>query len=54
VPLVAAAWGLGRTGIALYLTFFILAELFAAFILVESYVVRRRGLMGGWTDGQMR
>ena len=44
VPLVAAAWGLGRTGIALYLTFFILAELFAAFILVESYVVAIRFL----------
>jgi hypothetical protein len=42
VLLIAAAWGLGRTGIALFLTFIILAELFAAFILVESYVVRRQ------------
>jgi hypothetical protein len=40
VPLVAAAWGLGRTGIALFLTFIILAELFAGFILVDGYVVR--------------
>ena len=41
VLLVAAAWGLGRTGIALFLTFIILAELFAAFILLDSYLVRR-------------
>jgi hypothetical protein len=40
VLLVAAAWGLGRTGIALFLTFIVLAELFAAFILLDSYVVR--------------
>lgn len=47
VPLIAAAWGLGRTGTALFLTFIILAELFAAFILIESYVVRRqKQLMG--------
>ena len=32
VPVVAAAWGLGRTGTALFLTFIVLAELFAAFI----------------------
>lgn len=44
VLLIAAAWGLGRTGIALFLTFIILAELFAVFILVESYVVRRQRL----------
>lgn len=44
VPLIAAAWGLGRTGTALFLTFIILAELFAAFILIESYVVRRQRL----------
>jgi hypothetical protein len=44
VLLIAAAWGLGRTGIALFLTFIILAELFAAFILLDSYVVRRQGL----------
>jgi hypothetical protein len=42
VLLVAAAWGLGRTGIALFLTFIVLAELFAAFILLDSYVVRRQ------------
>ena len=42
VPLIAAAWGLGRTGIALFLTFIILAELFAAFILLDNYLVRRR------------
>ena len=42
VLLIAAAWGLGRTGTALFLTFIILAELFAAFILIDSYVVRRR------------
>jgi hypothetical protein len=44
VPLIAAAWGLGRTGIALFLTFIILAELFAAFILIDSYLVRRQRL----------
>ena len=41
VLLVAAAWGLGRSGIALFLTFIIVAELFAAFILLDSYLVRR-------------
>ena len=46
VPLVAAAWGLGRTGTALFLTFIILAELFAAFILVEGYMVRRQRSLG--------
>ena len=44
VLLIAAAWGLGRTGIALFLTFIILAELFAAFILLDSYLVRRQSL----------
>ena len=44
VLLIAAAWGLGRTGTALFLTFIILAELFAAFILVDSYLVRRQSL----------
>lgn len=44
VLLVAAAWGLGRTGIALFLTFIIVAELFAAFILLDSYFVRRQSL----------
>ena len=41
VRLIAAAWGLGRTGIALFLMFIILAELSAAFLLVDSYLVRR-------------
>ena len=41
VLLVAAAWGLGRTGTALFLTFISLSELLAAFILIDSYVVRR-------------
>ena len=44
VLLIAAAWGLGRTGIALFLTFITLAELFAAFILLDSYLVRRQRL----------
>src|SRR4029077_4223270 len=44
VPVVAAAWGLGRTGTALFLTFIVLAELFAAFILVEGYLVRRSAM----------
>ncbi|HET8713695.1 MAG TPA: hypothetical protein VFM23_08460 [Gemmatimonadales bacterium] len=44
VLVVAAAWGLGRTGIALFLTFIVLAELFSAFILLDSYIVQRRGL----------
>jgi len=46
VPLVAAAWGLGRTGTALFLTFIVLAELFAAFILVDGYMVRRQRSLG--------
>ena len=44
VRLIAAAWGLGRTGIALFLTFIILAELSAAFLLVDNYLVRRQKL----------
>ncbi len=44
VLLIAAAWGLGRSGIALFLTFIILAELFAGFILLDSYVVRRQSV----------
>ena len=44
VRLIAAAWGLGRTGIALFLMFIILAELSAAFLLVDSYLVRRQRL----------
>jgi len=46
VPLVAAAWGLGRTGTALFLTFIVLAELFASFILVDGYMVRRQRSLG--------
>ena len=42
--LIAAAWGLGRTGIALFLAFIILAELLAAFILIDSYLVRLQRL----------
>ena len=44
VLLIAAAWALGRTGTALFLTFIIVAELFAAFILLDSYIVRRQHL----------
>lgn len=44
VLLIAAAWGLGRTGIALFLTFIILAELLAGFILLDGYLLRRQGL----------
>ena len=44
VLLIAAAWGLGRTGTALFLMFIILAELFAAFILVDPYLARRQRL----------
>jgi hypothetical protein len=38
VPLTAAAWGLSRTGIALFLTLIILVELTAAFILLDRYL----------------
>jgi hypothetical protein len=44
VPLTAAAWGLGRTRIALFLTLIVLAELCAAFILVDGYLARRQRL----------
>ena len=44
VLLIAAALGLGRTGTALFLMFIMVAELFAAFILVDSYLVRRQRL----------
>ena len=37
VLLTAAAWGLGRTGIAFFLTSIILAELAAVFLLVDRY-----------------
>ena len=42
VRLAGAAWGLGRTGVAVFLTFIMLAELLAAFVLVDSAVVRRQ------------
>src|SRR5256714_13474780 len=51
VPLVAAAWALGRTGTALFLTFIILAELFAAFILVDGYVVRHSAMKKSTVHG---
>lgn len=38
VPLTAAAWGLGRPGIAFFLTLVILVELGAAFILFDRYL----------------
>ena len=41
VRLTAAAWSLGRHGIALFLSFIIVAELFAAFILIDSYLVTK-------------
>ena len=44
VPLIAAAWGLGRTGTALFLTLIVLAELSAAFIFLDSYLSRRLNL----------
>ena len=44
VLVIATAWALGRSGTALFLTFIVLAELFAMFILVESYLVRRHRL----------
>jgi hypothetical protein len=49
VPVVAAAWGLGRTGTALFLTFIVLAELFAGFILVEGYIVRHSAMKKAFT-----
>ena len=44
VPLGAAAWSLGRTGIASFLTVIIVAELAAAFILFDRHLVRRQRL----------
>jgi len=38
VPLTAAAWGVGRAGIAVFLTLIILAELAAAFLLLDRYL----------------
>jgi hypothetical protein len=38
VLLTAAAWGLGRSGMALFLTFIILAELAAVFMLLDRYL----------------
>jgi len=42
VYVIAAAWGLGRMGTALFLTLIVVAELAAALIFVDSYVARRR------------
>src|SRR2546430_630404 len=42
--LIAAAWGLGRTGIALFLAFLIPGELLARFILIASSAVRLQRL----------
>jgi hypothetical protein len=44
VVLTAAAWGLGRTGTALFLTLIVLAELTAAFILLDRYFSRRQSV----------
>ncbi len=38
VLVTAAAWGLGRTGVALFLTLIILVEVAAAFILFDRYL----------------
>lgn len=38
VLLTAAAWGLGRTGTAIFLTLIILIELAAAFVLLDKYL----------------
>jgi hypothetical protein len=53
VPLTAAAWSLGRTRIALFLTLIILAELFAAFLLIDGYLARRERLFQGGIAKQM-
>ena len=54
VLLIAAASGLGRTGTALFLMVIMVAELFAAFILVDSYLVRRRRLdLGRYADSRV-
>ncbi|HWC74209.1 MAG TPA: hypothetical protein VG454_09765 [Gemmatimonadales bacterium] len=42
VLLGAAAWGLGRTGTAIFLTLIILAEVAAAFILLDRYFREKR------------
>ena len=44
VLVIAAAWGLGRTGTALFLTLIIVAELAGAFLLFDRYLSRRRSL----------
>jgi hypothetical protein len=44
VLLTGAAWGLGRTRTALFLTVITLAELAAAFILLDGYLSRRAEL----------
>ena len=44
VLVIAAAWGLGRTGTALFLTLIIVAELAGAFMLFDCYLSQRRSL----------
>ena len=44
VLVIAAAWGLGRTGTALFLTLIIVAELAGAFMLFDRYLSQRRSL----------
>ena len=44
VQVVAAAWGLGRSGTALFLTLIIVAELAGVFLLFDRYFSRRRSL----------
>ncbi len=44
VLVIAAAWGLGRTGTALFLTLIVVAELAGAFLLFDRYLSRRRSL----------
>lgn len=44
VQVVAAAWGLGRAGTALFLTLIIVAELAGVFLLFDRYFSRRRSL----------
>jgi hypothetical protein len=43
----AAAWGLGRMGTALFLTLIVLAEVSAAFILLDSYLSRLPSISAG-------
>ena len=40
----AAAWGLHRTGAALFMTLIILVELVAAFLLVDQYFFSQKAI----------